>query len=90
MKDCCYYGESIPVNNYYDIIKLIADDGIKNNYKKFRTLNKELIIKDAKRIHRLHPFNSDILDKLEMRNTNFSKEIFLDEMEGNLGDRTQI
>lgn len=79
LKDCCYYGENIPINNFYDIIKLIADDGIKDNHKKFRTLSQELIIKDIKRINRLHPFNEDILDKLEMRNTLFSKDILLEE-----------
>ena len=79
LKDCCYYGENIPINNFYDILKLVADDGIKNNYKKFKTLPEEPIIKDIKRIHKLHPFSNDVLDKLEMRNTIFSKNIFLED-----------
>ncbi len=57
----------------------MTDDDIKNAYKKFRNLPEETLIKDMKRIHRLNPFNDNVLTKLEMRNPIFSRNIFLEE-----------
>lgn len=79
LEDSCYYVESIQIKNFYDVSKLILDDDIKNAFKKFRNLPEEAILKDMKRIHRLNPFNHNVLTKLEMRNPIFSQDVFLEE-----------
>lgn len=79
LKDSCYYGENIQINNFYDVLRVMTDDEIKNTYKKFRNLSEDEVIHDIRRIHRLNPFSDNILTNLEMRNSIFSKDIFLEE-----------
>lgn len=57
----------------------MTDDDIKNALKKFRNLPEEAILNDIKRIHRITPFDDNVLTKLEMRNPIFSKDIFIQE-----------
>lgn len=67
------------INNFYDVLRVMTDDEIKNAYRKFRNLPEEEVIHDIKRIHRLNPFSDNVLTNLEMRNSTFSKDIFLEE-----------
>lgn len=78
LKDSCYYGENIRINNFYDVLGLMTDDNMKNAFKKFRSLPEEVIINDMKRIHRINPFSDNVLTKLEMRNPIFSKDLFFE------------